>query len=99
MHKSSISIAEQIERDDLAQTVKETPHLSRKDIIESIREIVRTKQVSRVSGSLVDIMTAQVIIQIYDAVNDVNKEKLKNMPLKKMANICWIVFNKHKKIE
>ena len=57
--------------------------------IAGLREIVREKQHAKVCGQRVDLFTALVVTQVYDALNDANKTKFSAMPLSKMAQIAF----------
>ena len=47
--------------------------------VEALRQIVADKNAAKVNGTLVDLFTASAIMQVYDAVNDANKEKMDSM--------------------
>jgi hypothetical protein len=57
--------------------------------IKKIRDIVKQKQYSKVDGVTVDLTTASLIIQIYDALNDVNKNKFSSLPIKRMIDTAY----------
>lgn len=62
--------------------------------MQDIREIMKTHQARKVDGVLVDAFTAQAIVQVYDKLNDKNKEKLANMKAPKMADFVWKLISK-----
>jgi len=44
-------------------------------------------------GLLIDIFTASVIVQVYDAVNEKNQQKLLSMSWVAMAMVCLSLVN------
>ena len=64
----------------------------------ALRQIVADKGAAKVHGVLVDMFTASAIMQVYDAVNDANKEKMDTMlntkaGLMKMADFAMSKVN------
>lgn len=57
--------------------------------INAIRQIVEGAGYMKIDGQLVDSFTASGIIQLYDKLNDVCKEKYRNCNVSKMAAILW----------
>ena len=57
--------------------------------IEACRWILREHQCLVVSGMLVDAQTANVIITVYDALGDKQKEDALFIPIKKFAIFAW----------
>ena len=57
--------------------------------IDVARRIVKNSQAEKVSGVLVDMQTANLIVQIYKAVKPVNKKRMEKMPMVKLANSAW----------
>ena len=47
--------------------------------INALKQIVADKDAAKVHGIMVDMFTASAIMQVYDAVNDVNKGKIMAM--------------------
>lgn len=90
MSRSNGSIEDDNDRADLARAIrsvpKPDPELPR---IEKLRQIVRDRQANRVEGLLVDMYTASVIVQVYDAVNDGNKKKMDATKLPQLSSICF----------
>jgi hypothetical protein len=78
------------DRGDLARAVrsvkKADPGLS---VIDRLRSIVRERQANRVNGVLVDLFSASAAVQVYDAVNDANKERLDKLPVRKLISVCF----------
>jgi hypothetical protein len=56
--------------------------------IEAIRNIADSKQYAKVDGVMIDLFSASAIVKVYDALNDTNKEKFKNLPVAKMASVA-----------
>lgn len=61
--------------------------------IAAIRQIVDAGQYAKVDGIMVDLFSASAILQVYDAINDANKEKYRNLSVSKMANIAFKLIN------
>jgi hypothetical protein len=66
--------------------------------VEALRQIVTDKNSAKVNGTLVDLFTASAIMQVYDAVNDANKEKMDSM-LKTKAGLMKIANFAMTKVE
>jgi len=69
-----------------------------KESVGALRQIVADKNAAKVHGILVDLFTASAIMQVYDAVNDANKEKMDTMldtkaGLMKMADFAMTKVN------
>ena len=69
-----------------------------KESVGALRQIVADKGAAKVHGVLVDLFTASAIMQVYDAVNDANKEKMDTMlntkaGLMKMADFAMTKVN------
>lgn len=60
----------------------------------AIQEIVTSHQYAKIDGMMVDGFTASGIMQVYDALNDVNKEKYRNHKVDRMADIMWKLAKK-----
>lgn len=61
---------------------------------ETLRRIIENYQYEKIDGVIVDAMTADAIITIYDAVNETNKAKFIALPIEKMAKVAWQLVNK-----
>jgi len=59
------------------------------DRIQAIRNIVDQKQYAKIDGSMIDLFTASLIIQIYDALNDENKIKFASFKAGKMGELAY----------
>jgi hypothetical protein len=69
-----------------------------KESVDALRQIVTDKNSAKVNGTLVDLFTASAIMQVYDAVNDANKEKMDSM-LKTKAGLMKIANFAMTKVE
>ena len=58
------------------------------DRIAAIREVVTNKQYAKVDGCMADLFTASIVCQIYEALNDKNKQKFASYSWPVMANIA-----------
>lgn len=66
--------------------------LNESPIITKMREIKDTHSAQKIKGKLVDAVTASMVVQLYDNVNDANKEKLNKMDLNTLIDITWKVI-------
>jgi hypothetical protein len=57
--------------------------------INALREIVDNYQYGKIDGQMVDGFTASGIVQVYDALNEQNKNKYCQFTVGKMADIMW----------
>ncbi len=61
--------------------------------IELIRNVIDRHQYQKVISSgrkeIIDATTANVIITVYDALNETNKKKFASMTYQRMADIAW----------
>jgi len=57
--------------------------------IEALRTIVREHQAARIDGYIVDAMTANLLVQVYDALNPANREGFGKPNLLALVNIAW----------
>jgi hypothetical protein len=57
--------------------------------IERIKRIVDEKQGAKVNECFVDLWSASVVSQVWDALNDVNREKFVKLPV---AQACALAF-------
>lgn len=63
---------------------------SKLDLLKKVITTYQHKYVKcRDKKILIDTLTAQGILLIYDKLNEVNKEKYLNMDWDKMASIAW----------
>ena len=62
--------------------------------IAAIRNILSNGQYAKVNSVMVDRFSASAIIQVYDAINDDNKVKLRSFPVARVADISFRLINK-----
>lgn len=94
MSETTVSdIIEQKHRDDLARAAKASPK-PKGTRIEKLRSIVEDHQASRVEGLYVDAFTASMLVQVYDALNEQNRETFVKLPLRKMVAVGWKLVRK-----
>lgn len=61
--------------------------------LDRLRQIVKEHQYQKIEGVLVDVVTANAILTIYDAINETNKAKFIALPIDKMASVAWKFLN------
>ena len=71
------------------EKVKEAAGMSGNPKEDALRQIVADKQMGKVDGTSVDMTSANVILQVLDALNPQNREKYLNLPVKDMADIAF----------
>jgi len=59
------------------------------DKIETFRQIVREKQYQEIDGVTIDMQTANLVCNVYDKLNEKNREKLMNLPFHVIGRLCW----------
>jgi hypothetical protein len=62
--------------------------------IDQIKDIVKTKGAKKVDGVMIDLFTASAISQIYDKVNDANKQKMQKMKATQLANAAYKIMQR-----
>ncbi|MFA5153238.1 MAG: hypothetical protein WC554_11805 [Clostridia bacterium] len=62
--------------------------------IGALRQIVNDCQYAKIDGIMVDLFTANTIVQIYNALNDANKAKYSRLPVYRMADIAFKLASK-----
>jgi hypothetical protein len=62
---------------------------SGEEIIVACRQIVAERSYAKINGVTVDLFSAGAIVAVYDALNDANKAKFRNLPVAKMT---WIAL-------
>jgi len=55
----------------------------------TIGSIIGKKQAQKISGVLVDMQTALVIMKVWNALGSSNRAKFEKLPIKQMANVAW----------
>ena len=77
------------EEEEEKEKVKEAAGMSSNPKEDALRQIVADKQMGKVDGTSVDMTSANVILQVLDALNPQNREKYLNPPVKDMADIAF----------
>jgi CelD/BcsL family acetyltransferase involved in cellulose biosynthesis len=57
--------------------------------IAAFRRIVEEKQYAMIDGCTVDLFSASVVVQVYDALSETNREKFAAMPAWKMTTVAF----------
>ena len=57
--------------------------------IQAIKRIVDRKQYAKIDNCMIDLFSANAIVQVYDALGDDNKKKYINLPAPNMASIAF----------
>lgn len=57
--------------------------------IAALRLIVEEKQYAKIDDCMIDLFSASVIVQVYDALNEANQAKFAAMPAPRMAQIAF----------
>jgi hypothetical protein len=85
---------------DRCETARAVRSISKPDpslsTIDKVRWVVENKQYNRVNGLLMDMMTASIIIQVYDALNDANKIKFAAMTVRRMADTAFKLVDRRR---
>ena len=71
--------------------MKESVELDEQNTIELAKDIVKTKSAKK--G--LDMQTANLIVQVYNKVNDVNKKKMEKMNPKQLGHAVWKMTGKN----
>jgi hypothetical protein len=58
-------------------------------MIDRIRAITQSGQCRKIDGRLIDIATANAILQVHTALSPGNQDKFVALPVWKMAAIAW----------
>jgi hypothetical protein len=59
------------------------------DRIAACRAIVEDQSFAKIDGIAVDLFSASAIIAVYDALNEVNREKFSRLPIARMAGVTF----------
>jgi len=57
--------------------------------IHALRAIVRDHQAARIDGYIVDAMTAQLLVKVYEALAPANRERFGKPNLLALVNLAW----------
>lgn len=59
------------------------------ELINKIKDIADNFSHDEIGGVLIDAQTANVILTVYNALSDQNKEKFLLLDINKMAQLAW----------
>ena len=57
--------------------------------IDKVKDIVKNKQFKRIGGVIIDMQTANAIMQVHKALSGANKKKYEKLSISKMASIAY----------
>ena len=81
------------EKDVMFIIVDTTPDKN-KEKIQVFRDVLDSNSYKEYDGTIIDLFTASVVVQIYDALNDENKEKLLSLSIQDICVFCFKLANK-----
>jgi len=95
MSKPSGNPEDDNDRDDTAKAVRSVKKANPAiPAIERMRLIVKECQANRIDGCYVDLWTASCCVQVYDAANEKNKEKLRSFRAARLVDVVFKVLQK-----
>ena len=62
--------------------------------VDALRQIVADKQFAKVDGVDIDLTTANLLLQIIDALSPTNRENFLSKPIEQMVNIAYKILGK-----
>ncbi len=72
------------------QAIEASPRPSSEIRLEQLREIVAEHQCMKIDGHVVDVMTANAVVKVHDALNKLaNREKLLSASVPVMVHWTW----------
>ena len=63
-------------------------------MIDKMRKIVKEHQAVKIGGKMVDVQTANAIIQIHDNLKPERQKQFMAMPITKMSAVAWNILGK-----
>jgi hypothetical protein len=69
--------------------IKESVNEVKSKTMKTIGSIIGKKQAQKISGVLVDMQTALVIMKVWNALGSSNRAKFEKLPIKQMATVAW----------
>ena len=101
MMKGSYNMTAYYVADEDGKFVRESVNESiEPTIITQMKDIVKTHSALKVKDggktTLVDVQSANIVLKLYDALSDKNKESLLKMSIPKMIKMAWHVIGKTK---
>ena len=73
---------------------QESVNEAKESSIDVAKRIVKNSQSEKVQGVLIDMQTANLILQVHKAVNPKNKKNMERMPMRKLASVVWKLAGK-----
>ena len=67
----------------------ETITSTSQDRIKAIKSVLDNKQYAKIDGCMIDLTTAHVIMTVYNALSDPNKEKFSSFKAPVMGNMAY----------
>lgn len=64
------------------------------EVIQAMRDVVSSGSYGVINGVAVDVFGASVVVTIYDAVSEANKQKLSAMPVQRMLSAAHQTMRK-----
>jgi len=64
--------------------------------IDKVQSIMDNGSAMKIDGVMVDTFTASVIMAIYNKVNEKNQDKMRSMPVEKLASSAYMLANRFK---
>ena len=74
---------------ELGTPIPESVNEAKESPINVAKRIVKNRQAEKIDGVLVDMQTANLIVQVHGALNPKTKKRMEKLPIKKMANVVW----------
>jgi len=66
------------------------------DKIVALRSIVKNKQFAMIDDVIIDLFSANLTCQVYDALSSANRIKLEMLKIDRMVNLALKIYNNHK---
>lgn len=64
--------------------------------VAAFRQIVEDKAYAKIDGCMIDLFSANYVVQVYDALNVTNKAAFSNFMADRMVNIAFSLVKKSK---
>ena len=98
IEKIQKGLSKQIEVEDALRTANESVNeaIEPSGIMAKINKIVQDKQAAKIGGVLVDMFSAGIMMQIYNAVNDKSKEQMNKGNIRQVQVILHKVMKQNK---
>ena len=57
--------------------------------INQLKQIIESHSYQEIEGKIVDVQTANIILKVYEALGEKNKENFVTQSIDRMAHIAW----------